>query len=462
MTEKNESKYLKLRNEYPFFIYESFDIFEDSNKIIISFNFNSSNKHFFNPKLEIPKKNINFKLNINDKKLRNIIFNIGMIEFISYWKATCSPEIIIKPYFLNDEQIGFWKKVYFNGLGEFFYKNSIKTSVKDFVNIKCLSDEKLKSNDFNVDDSYFVPVGGGKDSAVTLDILQKAGYSVKCFVVNQRMATSETISKSDIPENNVFEIKRTIDKNLLKLNEEGYLNGHTPFSALLAFLSSFAAIITGTQNIALSNESSANEPTIADTEINHQYSKSYEFEKDFREYFKKYITESVNYFSFLRPLNELQIAKLFSAKEKYFKVFKSCNTGSKTDEWCCNCPKCLFTFIILSPFISSEKLVKIFGENLFEKANLTFYLEQLTGISEEKPFECIGTIEEINIALNIVIKTYGNEKLPYLLQYYSKTQKINSYKNINPEILLRQFNKMHFLPEELEKILKEQISNIEH
>ncbi|MDD5571518.1 MAG: hypothetical protein PHD97_10265 [Bacteroidales bacterium] len=457
MTENNESKYLKLRNEYPYFIYEGFDISENNLKIIVSFNFNISNKHFFNPILEIPKKDFHFKLNINDERLKNIIFNIGMIELISYWKATCSPEIIIKSYSLNDEQIGFWKKVYFNGLGEFFYMNSIKADIKDFASVKCLSDERLKNDDFTVEDNYIIPVGGGKDSAVTIDILQEAGYTVKCFVVNQRRATTETIEKSGIPEKNVFEINRTIDKNLLKLNEEGYLNGHTPFSALLAFLSSFAAIITGTKHIALSNESSANEPTIADTGINHQYSKSYEFEKDFRGYLKKYVTESVNYFSFLRPLNELQIAKLFSAKEKYFNVFKSCNAGSKTDEWCCNCPKCLFTFIILSPFISSEKLLKIFGENLFEKVNLLFSLEQLTGISEEKPFECIGTIEEINVALNMTIKTYGNKQLPYLLQYYSKTEKFSEYKNINPEILLKQFNRMHFLPEGLEKLLNKQI-----
>ena len=111
--------------------------------------------------------------------------------------------------------------------------------------------------------------------------------------------------------------------------------------------------------MALSNESSANESNVQGEKINHQYSKSFEFENDFRKYYNKYLKRNVEYFSFLRPLNELQIAMAFSKFEKYHTIFKSCNVGSKGAEWkwCCNCPKCLFVYIILSPFLYKQKLI---------------------------------------------------------------------------------------------------------
>ena len=449
----NLNKFLKLRIEYPFFSYDSFDINEDSKYFLITYHFNNSDKFFFNPQIKILKKNFKFVIDINDEKLKNIIFNIGLIELISYWKATCSPEIIVKPYFIDEEQISFWKKIYFNGLGEFFYLNSIETNINDFVNIKCLSEVKLKLENFKTNEKYIVPIGGGKDSVVTLNLLLKNGFDVNCFVVNQRKATSETIESAGLNNDYTLEVERKIDKTLLDLNSQGFLNGHTPFSAMLAFLSSLMVILTGQKHIVLSNESSANEPTVANTEINHQYSKSFEFENDFRNYLGKYITKNINYFSLLRPISELQIAKLFSQNKNHFKTFKSCNVGSKQDIWCCNCSKCLFTFIMLSTFIPDEEMFDIYGKNLFDDKNLQKYFDELIGISEVKPFECIGTVEEVNVALCLKIKCLDNN-LPFLLDYYKNTIKYNTYKNTDFALFLNQFDSTNFLPENLINILK--------
>jgi UDP-N-acetyl-alpha-D-muramoyl-L-alanyl-L-glutamate epimerase len=136
----------------------------------------------------------------------------------------------------------------------------------------------------------------------------------------------------------------------------------------------------------------------------------------------KYISDDFNYFSFLRPLNELQIAALFSGFQKYHPVFRSCNAGSKTGVWCGKCPKCLFTFIILSPFLEPAELVEIFGSNLLDDPGLVIYFDQLCGLEEEKPFDCIGTIDEVNAALHAAIKKYDETSLPVLLQRYKHSR----------------------------------------
>ncbi|MDX9906275.1 MAG: hypothetical protein RBS55_06785, partial [Bacteroidales bacterium] len=241
----------------------------------------------------------------------------------------------------------------------------------------------------------------------------------------------------------------------IELNNRGFLNGHTPFSALLAFYSLLAAYLTGKKDIVLSNESSANEPTVPGTGINHQYSKSFGFEKDFREYVLKNISSGFNYFSLLRPLSELQIARLFSGMPKFFPHFKSCNAGSKAGIWCGRCPKCLFTFIILSPFLEPGELTRIFGKNLLNDASLAGYLDELTGESPVKPFECIGTIDEVNTALAMTVKHYEPEAMPYLLGISSgRINKADSdlFVDIEKQKML---NDEHFVPVEYLNLLEE-------
>jgi hypothetical protein len=292
---------------------------------------------------------------------------------------------------------------------------------------------------------------------VTLSILGKDTQTSAAMVINQRDATINCISTAGLNKN-TYEVKRTIDPILLDLNERGFLNGHTPFSSLLAFSSALAAVITGKKHIALSNESSANEATIPGTNINHQYSKSFEFEQDFRSYLYEFISPDINYFSFLRPLNELQIGALFSRKTEYFDVFKSCNVGSKADTWCCNCPKCLFTFIMLSPFIDKSVMVNIFGENLFENEKLEQTLYQLAGLTREKPFECVGTINEVNSALAHLCESKIYDPLPFLLEKYQKATSGIKFTSLKDQ--LNYWNSFHSLLPAPEKILKESITTV--
>lgn len=258
-------------------------------------------------------------------------------------------------------------------------------------------------------------------------------------------------------DNQIIEVNRVIDSKLIDLNKKGYLNGHTPFSAMLAFLSYLIAYLTGKKYVALSNEASANETNIEGENINHQYSKTFEFEQDFSNYSNKYLKANVEYFSMLRPLNELQIAMLFAKNEKYHKIFKSCNVGSKylPWKWCCNCPKCLFVFIILSPFLYKNKLVEIFGEDLFEKETLLNTFIELCGYSGVKPFECVGTFNEVNYAITKTIENLGENKLPYLLKYYKENYKYEITKDLTIE-----YNQSNNLPKEFEIILKERLKNI--
>lgn len=448
-----QNKYDHLQLEYPYFVYEGYHIQHGANAILVEYSFNLAGKFKFEPRFSFGFNAFTNKIP-SDALLQNLVFHIGMAEMISYWKACCSPEIIIKPFFLEPNALSWWKQLYFHGLGEFFYTNGITPHFDDFLTFKCEPDSSPEKPSIHLDDSSIVPIGGGKDSVVTLEILRRAKNHVLPFFLNPTKAALEVARVAGFEEDQTIIINRNIDPELLRLNNQGFLNGHTPFSALLAFYSLIPAALTGSKNIVLSNESSANEPTIPETEINHQYSKSYNFEKKFREYCTNYISDDFNYFSFLRPLNELQIAALFSGFQKYHQVFRSCNAGSKTGIWCGKCPKCLFSFIILSPFLEPAELVGIFGSNLLNDPDLSFYFDQLCGLEEEKPFDCIGTIDEVNAALQATIETYRDAKLPVLLERYKQSRNYKSDNNGAFSFLLAQFNTQNFIPDHFLHTLK--------
>ena len=407
----NQKKYNTYRLTFGEMVYEKYSYTIDAEGFRMEFVFRLNDKIVFRPTASIPRRTF---LNFDQPKelMDTLVFNIGMIELVSYWKCVCPKLVRVLPHSLDDEQIAFWKKIYFNGLGEFFYTNGIKATLEDFMTIEGNPDSPVAA-DFKSDASaikqsgkqattnYLIPIGGGKDSVVTLELLR--GQGVRPLIMNPRGATTLCAERGGFSSEETLVINRKIDPVLLDLNAKGCLNGHTPFSAMLAFYTLLAATLAGVRNVALSNENSANESTVAGSTVNHQYSKSLEFENDFRAYAAKYVTGEVNYFSFLRPLSELQIAMLFARHEKYFDVFKSCNAGSKQDIWCGKCAKCLFAYIILSPFIEPERLNAIFGKAMLDDWELRGYFEELTGHTESKPFECVGTISEVNTALMMAL-----------------------------------------------------------
>jgi UDP-N-acetyl-alpha-D-muramoyl-L-alanyl-L-glutamate epimerase len=449
----NSQKFLQYRQKYLFFVYKGFDHQYTDKGLRVQYHFSLGDEYTFHPTLIIPDRDFFLMGNLREGILENLLFHIGMIELISYWKAACPPTIRIECGSLDDEQVKWWKKLYYYGLGEFFYLNSIDTDLAGFVNIISSPGTIRQPFSIPLKESTIIPIGGGKDSVVTLEILSNLPGNIP-MVVNPRPASTNCIMKRGYFYDSVFEINRTIDPILLDLNNQGFLNGHTPFSALLAFISALAAVMTGRKYIALSNESSANEATIPGSEINHQYSKSIDFEGDFRWYLKNYITPDLEYFSFLRPLNEMQIARIFSGFPAYFPVFRSCNAGSKTDSWCGKCPKCLFTLIILSPFIPFETLESIFGKNLLDDPALLPVLYELTGISGQKPFDCIGTVDEVNAALVSLVRECSDENLPFLLREYKKSETFDRYQHFDFRHLLENFSPGHFLPPEFEKLLR--------
>ncbi len=315
---------------------------------------------------------------------------------VSYFKLL-APLRITVDFPLTERGREFALDVYSNGLGEFYARN--KLNHFDRIEVDAPRDSRKGRPSPLLKDRVLLPIGGGKDSLVSSELLEAAGIEFTPFAVNAKGPIPGCIDK--IGRTPLY-VTRTLDPEMIRLSQQpGYLNGHVPSTAINSMIAALTALLFSFSRIVLSNERSASEGnTIHDgREVNHQYSKSLEFEGRIADVLAEATGSALAYFSLLRPYSEARIAKLFARQTRFDHVFSSCNrnfrlSGHEGPLWCGECPKCHFTFLILAPVMEKERLLGIFGQNLLDKPVNEHAYRELTGLAGQKPWECVGEIEE--------------------------------------------------------------------
>ncbi len=440
--------FTELRERYPEFVFRDVQMDYAEGRLSLTYQFEIPGLCGFAPHWEIPCSAPDFA----DPALRRLIFSLGMAELVSYWKITCAPTVRLCRQ-ITPEQAEWWKRLYFGGLGEFFYRNGIETGFDSFMTLRSGAEPLPDAPAEKMLSGRLIPVGGGKDSIVTLNLLREQLGDAYAYQINHRDSSEKAALLAGIPKERILEPKRTLDKNMLELNAKGFLNGHTPFSAIVAFSAVLTAYLHGLQSVILSNESSASESTVSEAEVNHQYSKSYRFERDFYAYEREYLKTGIRYFSLLRPLTEYQIARYFaSLPTAYHEIFRSCNAGAKQDRWCGHCAKCLFVAGILSPFLPYAEIVRRLGADLLNMPDMRPVLQELCGALPNKPFECVGSRHEVNIALCLAVKRNA-DALPLLLREYAESQLYSQYAP-EAETFGNEWDEQHNLPQDLAALVR--------
>ena len=371
--------------------------------------------------------NFDIREDLNYDILDNLLFHLHIALWISYYKLYPTEKLIIKSWNIDEISIRFWKKFYQNWLGEFLFKNKIHPHT--LFQFEVDSNKILKKHDYSVNSRALVAIWWWKDSIVSLELVRKLGIEFDSFVFWK----IDSIKQKSIDQtwrNNML-ISREISENLFTLNASWkYFNGHVPITWIIAFVMQVAGYIYDYEYLVLSNEHSA---SFGNTkwewvDINHQWSKSLEFEIEFSQYIQKNVSSHTHYFSLLRPLYEIKIAELFTKLwRRYFDSFSSCNNNFKISEksshkwlWCNNCPKCAFVYSMLDPFLEKKVIKQIFWENLYENKQHQDLYEELMWISGMKPFECVWTNEEVIYAMYLSHKKLKNETKPFILTIFEE------------------------------------------
>jgi len=328
-------------------------------------------------------------------RVRSLAVMLGAVLGLSYYKAAAPSRYVIAVEGMTQAGIDYLQKVLGEGLAEYAYRNAFPGLLSpEIVQEAPCAQPWPDSSHLTPSGDPLVPIGGGKDSVVTVELLAAARMHPVQFAVNPNKIIYRV---GRIKGHPVLAATRELDPHLLELNESGALNGHVPVTAMNSLIALVQARIIGLGPVVMSLEASASEATLEweGHEVNHQWSKSEEAEGLLQDMLGPQAGLSAGaYFSLLRPYSEVQIARYFAALPEYHPVITSCNRafrrGVDDARWCGDCDKCRFIFLILSPFIPATTLTRMFADNLLDNPTQVEGYRALLGLHEHRPFECVG------------------------------------------------------------------------
>jgi hypothetical protein len=368
-------------------------------------------KIFFAPKPGTNTSSFNL---LDDPGLTQLLDQAMFLAFIligtSYYKAHPTKNIRLdRP--LDDFQARFFSTVFQEGLSQYAFENRLTRD--KLATFKPTPGFQNKPAVEYRGQGVLALQSGGKDSLLVTELLNEHNINFVPWYIS---------SSSDRSHPNVIDhlddgfnhqkasvVYRQIDH--LHLQQTGGLNGHVPVTFIVESLALIQAILNNQNVILTSIGREGEEPhaMIGDLPVNHQWSKTWQAEQLMTEYIKRYLSPDLHLGSPIRHLSELRIADLFVQKcwQKYGYSFSSCNEANykqnnqnSTLKWCGHCAKCANSYLLFCPFIPPQFLQSLFGDkDLFLDQNLIQIFKGLLGVGGEmKPFECVGSVEELRSA----------------------------------------------------------------
>ncbi|CAB4910802.1 unannotated protein [freshwater metagenome] len=355
--------------------------------------------------------------------LRRLARLLHLLAGVSYFKTAAPPRIAFAPGVGGLDGSGapsprlraLLRDVYTLGLGEFAYRNGVdvrrRGALPDAVGTPAGPVELAATG------RTLVPIGGGKDSVVALEVVQRAGRDPLLFSVGRPVPIVDCVAVSGLPH--AVAVRR-LSPNLGDLNASGALNGHVPVTAVVSTIALMTAVLHGADEVAMANERSASEGNLVwdGLEVNHQWSKGAHFESELGALLAEEVSAGLGYRSVLRPAGELAIARAFSRLERFHPVFTSCNAVFRIDparrgtRWCADCPKCRFVYLALAPTLDPSQLEAIFGTDMLADEAQQDGFADLAGLREHKPFECVGEEAESLLAMRLIAEGVDEDGRP--------------------------------------------------
>jgi hypothetical protein len=378
------------------------------------------------------------------ERVAGLLALLHWVAGVSYFKTAAPARVLCEGAAPTPAVAALLEALYSEGLGEFAYTNDLAelprpSFPRSPVTGQAAGEPAREGPASVAGDSpagvvgarsprrILVPVGGGKDSAVALEIARRSGRETALFSIGDAPPIARTVSVAGLAH---LLVRRRLDPGLAELNAAGALNGHVPVTAIVACVAALTAALAGFDSVAMANERSASAGNLSwgGIEVNHQFSKSLRAERLLAAALAE-LGAGVACFSILRPASELAIARAFARLEPYHQAFTSCNKIFRLDRalrsasWCQDCPKCRFVYLALAPFSSPEHLRGVFGADLLADEGQFDGFALLTATGGHKPFECVGEEQESLAAIrllaedprwreHLVVRRLVNEVLP--------------------------------------------------
>jgi hypothetical protein len=389
------------------FIYTAFSVSGDRRTAIFEYQLrHAGEEHAFSESLTFPAPLKNTPEQM--RSLRALHLALG----VSYYKIFVPPAVT-HPYAMDGAEADFWNTVWRHGLGQFLYDNEL--AADRLAQFTAQDGQEFDGTaDSGEVKGALLGIGGGKDSVVAGELLKTLNVPLDGFV----MATGEALGQAGdvakvmgVP---LQAVGRQLDTRLSEVGKapDAY-HGHVPISLIFALVGTALAVARGSAYVVVANEASASIPQLKHNgqTINHQWSKSLDAERAIQQYIQHRIDTRITYFSAIRQLTSVGVAKLFARLPRYFEVFTSDNTVFRIDparrpsgRWSLESPKSLSSYVLLAPWMSDADVARTFTISFLSETSLKPLFLEMTGVEGHPPLDCVGTPEELTLSINMLAR----------------------------------------------------------
>jgi UDP-N-acetyl-alpha-D-muramoyl-L-alanyl-L-glutamate epimerase len=365
---------------------------------------------FFVEELELPIEAAPARPREADgERVQGLLSLLHWVAGVSYFKTALPASVSCETGAPPPAAAALLEALYSEGLAELAYTNGLpglpRPSFPAAAPLPASAHSRAQAEDARPLERVLVPIGGGKDSAVALEIVRRSGAELALFSLGDAAPIARTVEVAGLPR---LLARRTLDPGLAALNDAGAINGHIPITAIVSCVALLTAALNGFDAVAMANERSASAGNVNwdGVEVNHQFSKGLRAERLLSAAAAE--AGGPRLFSVLRPASELAIARAFARMPRYHAAFTSCNAIFRIDpalraaSWCCACPKCRFVFLALAPFSEPAHLRELFGRDLLDEDDQFEGFALLTATGGHKPFECVGEEQESLAAIRLL------------------------------------------------------------
>lgn len=306
--------------------------------------------------------------------LERIAVHIALFQLDAV--ASMRPDRIdLGPYarWLTPALADLWRTVFRHVRGQWRWEHGLPDYVPEFASAPVAAAPapvEVRAGDVEL----LAFCGGGKDSLVALELLERAqlpfatlGYSHSIYgPAAYQHALLERVggATARVRAERQWVIDDFLDAPVVQLRPDlgvrSLLAAETPASVFAALP---IALARGYRGLVVAHEASANAPNLVwnGEPINHQWGKGWEAEQLLDRYVREHLAANVRYFSVLAPVHDEVIFELLARDAVLAPLTHSCNVRKP---WCGECAKCAYVWLQFAAHLPADIVEQTFGTNL--------------------------------------------------------------------------------------------------
>lgn len=252
--------------------------------------------------------------------------------------------------------------------------------------------------------------GGGKDSLVSMKLLERGDVDYDAFVYSHSTYGRGT-HQHDLIDGLLdrcrprrlhrgWVLDDAIDSPAAALHPERSI---TRVIAAETVSSCWAALplalAHGYTTVALGISRSTDEHNVTwdrtREEINYLWGMSSSAEELLHDYIVEQLVSNLGVFHILRPVYDVNVFTLLNRDLAAVPATHSC---AQIKPWCCRCAKCIYVWMNYVAWLPASVVAETFTTNLFDVPENRTMLRKMLGLESYKPTDCIGTVSEARLA----------------------------------------------------------------